>query len=260
MKAPKSKTTKIVSPRMAILTIIVLFAVLGSSILLIVKSTTGGWTTETKGTSSTLLKKNTLAQSKEHNALQAGDVDYNIIVKRNLFLNPAMKIVALPTKKVAFPPMIQVSPFNITEIKSEVVELPEQIAFTGMVELPTGKFALLENIETKEAQYVQVGSSAFGCTVLDASSSMATISKNGEKSTLLLGANKVEEAIVPPKVQTPVTANQGFGGRNNRFGNFPQGNSPQANGTAVTVPPTTGIQNSPFAFPVRRGTPTTPGT
>lgn len=259
MKAAKSKNTKIVSPRMAILSIIVLFAVLGGSILLIVKSATGGWSTETKGTPNISGAKNTVAQSKDHNTLQVGASDYNVIVKRNLFLNPAMKVAVQPIKKVALPQII-VPPFTPTVVQPGVQEIPEQIAFTGMVELPTGKFALLENIETKEAQYVQVGSSAFGCTVLDASSSMATISKNGEKSTLLLGANKVEEAIIPPKVQAPVTANQGMGGRNNRFGNFPQGNTPQGNGTTVTVPPTAGIQNSPFAFPARRGAPATPGT
>ncbi|MGB9588441.1 MAG: hypothetical protein ACPL7O_09715 [Armatimonadota bacterium] len=69
-------------------------------------------------------------------------------------------------------------------------EFMKSLAFTGVIDSPAGRQALLENITSKETRFVSKGENAFGCRVIDFDERRITIEKNGELFVLNIGENK----------------------------------------------------------------------
>lgn len=83
---------------------------------------------------------------------------------------------------------------------------PTDIACTGIVEVPSGLLALLENIPTKESQYVPAGGSAFGYQVANIGDDNVTLSKDGVTTTLNVGENKVNNTSGPSPAPAPAAS------------------------------------------------------
>jgi hypothetical protein len=64
------------------------------------------------------------------------------------------------------------------------------IAFTGVVDTPMGRQALLENLSSNESRYTPVGGSAFGYRVVNIAERMVMLEKNGMPIALGIGENK----------------------------------------------------------------------
>lgn len=69
-------------------------------------------------------------------------------------------------------------------------EVKKNLAFTGVVETPSGMHALLENISSKETSYVAEGGNAFGCRVVTISDRSVILDKDGSQFSLTMGENK----------------------------------------------------------------------
>ncbi|MHB0998420.1 MAG: hypothetical protein ACYC27_04160 [Armatimonadota bacterium] len=73
------------------------------------------------------------------------------------------------------------------------------IAFTGIVNIPEGTMALLENTSTSESKYVAVGDTAFGMQVVDINPRTVSLSTGMDTIILSLGENKKESNAVTPQ-------------------------------------------------------------
>jgi len=139
---------------------------------------------------------------------------YSVIAERNLFrpLVAGASPSQLPSAEVKKPSAGSSGP------KPNVPALPPQsgrgapggppsggggdskktVAFTGVVETPDGKQALLENLQTKETRFVKQGESAFGCRVVSIGPQVVSLEKDGSQFTLSIGENKSEAPAASP--------------------------------------------------------------
>lgn len=69
------------------------------------------------------------------------------------------------------------------------------LAYTGLVDVPSGPLALIENITTCEAKYVGVGDSAFGMRVVSVSPRSVSLDGGSGSVRLAIGENKPETAV-----------------------------------------------------------------
>lgn len=69
-------------------------------------------------------------------------------------------------------------------------EMKRTVAFTGVIDTPTGTKALLENLATKEARFAASGESAFGFRVQSITDRTVLLEKDGMPFSLDLGENK----------------------------------------------------------------------
>ena len=136
--------------------------------------------------------------------------DYSIIVKRNLFRPtqtavaavtappPAVPIAPPPAKPPVVPPF---KPLVNPAPATPPVAQPK-LAYTGMVEVGGETYALIEHLDTREAQYVRKGGTAFECKVVEVTPVSVAIEHMGAPFTLNLGENKKEETAPPPAAQS----------------------------------------------------------
>lgn len=96
-------------------------------------------------------------------------------------------------------------------------EFMRSLAFTGVVDSPAGRQALLENITSKKTRFVSKGENAFGCRVIDFDERQITIEKDGELFVLNIGENK-------PDVESGTKA--GGGGTSNGSATSPGDGKP----------------------------------
>lgn len=89
------------------------------------------------------------------------------------------------------------------------------IAFTGVVETPEGKLALLENTSTLETRLAGVGEYAFGMEVLNINSRAVTLDSDGSDVMLALGENKSDSTTTNNQQQTSTVSS-----RRQRVGSF----------------------------------------
>lgn len=74
----------------------------------------------------------------------------------------------------------------------------KNVAYTGMVETPEGRFALLENTSTTQTKYAAVGDEVFGMRVVDFNAHSATLDSGGETVSLSIGENKTAAQPAAP--------------------------------------------------------------
>jgi hypothetical protein len=137
-----------------------------------------------------------------------GTPDYAVIVKRNLF-RPTGKIAVAPpvAPPIQAPPPIPrftgVPPFIPFASSEPTVPIlpPPPLAFTGVVEIAGETYALIEHLESKEAQYVPLDGTAFDCTVTQIAARSIGLEYAGRPFTLDLGENKTEPEPTPPAAQ-----------------------------------------------------------
>ncbi|MCL6630248.1 MAG: hypothetical protein K6U00_11680 [Armatimonadetes bacterium] len=96
-------------------------------------------------------------------------------------------------------------------------EFMKSLAFTGVVDSPAGRQALLENITSKETRFVGKGENAFGCRVIDFDERRITVEKDGDQFVLNIGENK-------PDVESGTKA--GGGGTGSGSGSAPGDSKP----------------------------------
>ena len=82
------------------------------------------------------------------------------------------------------------------------------LAYTGLVEIPNGRLALIENTATAETKYVGVGDSAFGMTVTDVSPRSVSLDGGGQQVRLAIGENKSQNPAGAASAQRPVAGQQ----------------------------------------------------
>ncbi|MHB9132120.1 MAG: hypothetical protein ACYDBB_13680 [Armatimonadota bacterium] len=85
-------------------------------------------------------------------------------------------------------------------------ELTKGFAYTGLVTTAEGTRALLENLTTKDTQYVAVGDSVYGFQIDMITPGSLMMKKNGIAVKLALGENKAEDTGSAPKTEQPVPA------------------------------------------------------
>ncbi|MHB9110257.1 MAG: hypothetical protein ACYDCO_24655, partial [Armatimonadota bacterium] len=138
------------------------------------------------------------------------EADYGVIVKRNLFrpTGTAVAAVAAPPPQLP-PPVLPVKPPEkpavVPPFKPIVNTAPTtppvaqpKLAYTGVVEIASETYALIEHLDKHEAQYVSKGGAAFECKVVEITPIAVAIEYMGTPFTLTLGENKKEEAAPPP--------------------------------------------------------------
>jgi hypothetical protein len=161
--------------------------------------------------------------------------DIGVIAARNLFkveehakASPVVTApLPLPTPPPKPPP--QVRPYTPPPARPAGPKL----VFTGVVELPAGTFALIENLDTSRSLYARVGGMAFDYQVVAVSAKSVTLQKMDQMLTLVAGEGKPEEKPAAPA--TPATPAQPAA--------QPANQPPAA--TAVVTPPT-GAPSSGF--------------
>lgn len=136
--------------------------------------------------------------------------DYGVIVTRNLFrpTETAVAAVAVPPQTLpppVFPVKPPVKPVSVPPFKPIVNTAPTtppvpqpKLAYTGVVEIAGETYALIEHLDTHEAQYVREGSVAFECKVVKITPIAVAIESMGTPFTLNLGENKKEPEPTPP--------------------------------------------------------------
>jgi len=133
--------------------------------------------------------------------------DYGVIVARNLFrpTETAVAVTASPsplpipgpapaTRSGSVPPLKLFVNNNPT---TPPVEQPK-LAYTGVVVIADETYALIEHLDTHEAQYVSKGGTAFECKVVEITPISVAIEYMGTPFTLKLGENKKEPEPTPP--------------------------------------------------------------
>ncbi|HEX2949481.1 MAG TPA: hypothetical protein VHV83_07925 [Armatimonadota bacterium] len=187
--------TKDISPRAAFLSVTVL-------VILTIGTITGVMKIMNPGTASNTasLRPHTKQTDESIQESDASDThDYSVISERNLFHSTGHVPAALPSPpSLPVSPVIKVPPVVIQTGKPVVMPPPgPRFAYTGMVDLPTGTYVLLEELDSKRSQYVRVGDMAFGCKVISATENTVTLDQHGEQITLNYGANKIEDLGTP---------------------------------------------------------------
>jgi hypothetical protein len=140
---------------------------------------------------------------------------YAIIFERNLFkpigpgASPSGKTgggsaQVGPSKPMSGMPALPPMPKS----GGDIGETRKNLAYTGMVELPGGPQALIENISGKETAWKKVGESAFGCRVVSISERSISMEKDGTPFNLSIGENKPDtdpgaKGGAPPSGSTP---------------------------------------------------------
>jgi hypothetical protein len=138
---------------------------------------------------------------------KAGGKDaYAVIVTRNLFggmvsTPPVTKKYTGPLSPFAGKPLPVVTPFNPTVTTPEVPR--PKLAYTGLVEVAGVTYALIESPEYDIAQYTRVGGTAFGCKVTAIGTQLISVEYQGASFDLMLGENKTDVPIAPPKATAP---------------------------------------------------------
>lgn len=204
MSTVESMKSREVSPQMALIAILVFLALCGGVIFAVVKLFSGS-TGEDFAVERSGRERVTAPATTEASVVKS--TDDGIIVKRNLFRARGADGAIIPANADAPPPVPEV-PFQVTPVTPPPVAPPPaalqpKLAYTGNVEIGGEAFALIENLETKLAEYARVGSMIYGYTLKTIQPEIVTLEANGRTVTLNLGANKVEEATPPPKPATP---------------------------------------------------------
>lgn len=145
-------------------------------------------------------------------AAQPAKADYGIIVKRNLFRPIRAAAIAPPPPLPPVEPPVKpparkpepVPPFKplVNPTPTTPPVTPPRLAYTGVVEVGGDTYALIEHLDTREAQYVRKGGMAFECTVVEITPVSVAIEHMGAPFTLNLGENKIEETAPPPAAQS----------------------------------------------------------
>lgn len=232
-----SLRTTDVSPRAALFSIFGLIVVMTGAIFGIVKLMNRAPAVE-PAVPPAALQSATFAPASSKTTPVKVSRNYRLIVKRNLFrstgkaapagsgpLNP-LPIGVLNAKNSATVTKI-VPPFTPPKPTGP------KLAYTGHVEIAGVTYALIENLDQSVAQYTRVDGMAFGCRLTEIAARYVTLDQNGQKITLQIGDNKVEDlsrpqaaaaqppnpapaAAQPAPTPTPApanTGNRGFGGR-----------------------------------------------
>lgn len=246
MKTTESMSVKNISPRAAFFSIVILLALMAGTVALVFKMLNGGGNSGADGSP----RKPGIAQRKDDAqvdaSIAAGD-DYSIIVKRNLFqaaapkLTAALSVVGKPTD----PPVFS---FTTTPVMNSTPVVPTNagphLAYTGMVELPDGAYALLENLDSQQSQYVKIGEAAFGYKVVEATTLTVTLEQHGDRTMLNLGANKKEDLGLTATPPPPTPENGG------QPGATPAPNGQPGN---VNISPIPAMPGGGSRFPGRQG-------
>ncbi|HUV04713.1 MAG TPA: hypothetical protein VMX94_06360 [Armatimonadota bacterium] len=114
---------------------------------------------------------------------------YAVIVQRNLF-RPVQPAAVTPPPPPTPPKVTPLPPMPAGPPKPDVSEFKKTIAFTGLVETPTGRQALLEKFSSKETRFVAEGEEAFGCRLVKIAERSVTLEKDGSQFNLNIGENK----------------------------------------------------------------------
>jgi len=160
-------------------------------------------------------------------AMPAGKPDYAVIVKRNLFRSTekiAAVILVPPPVLPTTPPVLpksSVPPYTPFGNAAPATPAPPSLAYTGVVEVGGETYALIEQLESHDAQYVRKGGTAFDCTVTDIAPRAVTLEYVGTTFTLNLGENKTEPEPTPPPAAQPNNGQPG-----NTPGAVPPGGRP----------------------------------
>lgn len=196
--APEKKSQEL-SPRAAIVAIVVFLLLAGGVIAGVVKLLTGSSGSAVQAASS----RSTRAGTRNTPNTDAGvDGDFTIVTQRNLFAAPGSKPL-IPAKADVVKGPAPFAPSQPVVPPPPPPAPPPKVAYTGSVEIAGTTYALLEDLDTHEAQYLRAGSNAFGCTLTAVNTNYVTVTAYGQTFTLNIGENKVEEAIAPPKVAAP---------------------------------------------------------
>jgi hypothetical protein len=192
-----------VSPKTALISILVFLLVAGGAIFGLVKLLTGSSGTTAAVEPDLRPAITAAAKAPAKNTAVPVTTDDAIIVKRNLFRLSGAPVgpIIPPNADMPPPPFGNVAPVT----PPAFVPPPPQpkLAYTGIVEIAGKNYALIENLESKMAEYICVGSMAFGYKLLDVNAEFATIEVTGQPVTLNMGANKVEETTAKPAEPAP---------------------------------------------------------
>lgn len=206
-------TSTEVTPRAALISIAVLLLVTAGVATLVLNRLKGASTEASRHPARPATHAATASAT---TAAALTPADYHVIVTRNLFAPEHVTGSALasppPIPPPPIPPRIVVPPLRIPPPTSAPPK--PRLAYTGDIELPTGTFALLETLDTHEAQYCRVGGMAFGWTVQEITPRFVVLDQQGNRVMLNLGENKIEvtesaNTNKPPaatNVGTPATA------------------------------------------------------
>jgi len=192
-----------VTPRTALLSIVVLLLATAGVLTAVVKVLNGpsssAGTPEKAGAPITAAKAS--GDGGKYAPAPAGKADYGVIAKRNLFHSPRKIEVAAvaPVAPPPFPTKKQTEPFNPFRSGPTTPEMtPPPLAFTGVVEVGGETYALIEHLESHDAQYVPVGGKAFGCTVTEINARAVSLEIGNTPFMLNIGENKTEPEPTPP--------------------------------------------------------------
>lgn len=212
MSGKGNLSSKAISPRTVFFSIAAMALLMTGTVVVIIKMVGGSSSANDNGVARTAT---TNAPARiEHNTTSTSTLahDYALIAKRNLFQpSTVASTISVPVSTELPKPTAPSTPvFTFTPstpVSGEPSITPPHLAYTGMVELPSGHYALLENLDTKESIYARIGSTAFGYTVVDATSNTVSLEQNGDLVTLNFGANKAEDLGVttPSANATPQT-------------------------------------------------------
>lgn len=195
---------KAISPRAAFFSIAAMVLLMTGMVVVVVKMIGGSSSAGDTDVASTANTDVPATTEKGKTSKPTMAHDYALIATRNLFQPPTVAStepapVSTDTP-VAPPPVFSFTPSTPEPTQGTPDTGSPHLAYTGMVELPSGRYALLENLDSKESIYARIGSAAFGCTVVDATSNTVTLEQNGDLVTLNFGANKAEDlGVTTPK-------------------------------------------------------------
>jgi len=132
---------------------------------------------------------------KSTKVVAAPEDPYAIIIRRNLFRPVQPGSLAegpkSPPKTSPMPDLPRLPPMpGGPKSSPDVSEFKKNLAFTGLVEMPTGRQALLENLQSKETRFVGSGETAFGYRLVSISDSSVRLEKDGATFALNMGENK----------------------------------------------------------------------
>ncbi|HOF86614.1 MAG TPA: hypothetical protein PLZ36_00740 [Armatimonadota bacterium] len=209
MSTAASMTSRDVSPRMALIAILVVLALSGGVIFAVVRILSGSAGEDFAAERAGRPRATTPAAPETAGGDTADD---GIIVQRNLFRARGAASKPIIPAQADVPPPVPDVPFQITPVTPPPVAPPPAaprptLAYTGNVEIGDEAYALIENLETKLAEYARVGSMVYGYTLKTIQPEVVTLEAHGHTVTLNLGANKVEEATTPPKTDAPAQPN-----------------------------------------------------
>jgi len=229
-----------VSPRAAVLSILALVVLIGGAVfgvlkLLNVHAGSDITSAAHRPQSQTAVADSHLAAGNEPLLTPGGE--YGMIAARRLFQPLPTYLAASATVQAPVVPPLKVPPLKIVPRAKPIAPARPagpRLALTGVVELPNGTFALLENLDTAKSQYVRIGGTAFDCQLVELTAQTAVLKCRGQNITLKLGENKPDEQPVATPAAAPAAGTPAPAGGNPTPPNGAQPATPAGGATPRT--------------------------